>query len=226
MGSSVHASRRAPTNRKVTRRLRLIPGSGIVTATKHSHAPAKHPAIVDTDTQFGRPSCRCVSQVRNSDRADSAPAQERACGGGALLGLLVAVMAGCAAAPPSSPGVASVREGVVESVAQVAPRRVGALTGMLVGGVIGNRECGAENRMVGLALGALGGAWAVNSSGLDPRSQGYRVTVRLDDGGVEHFQNSDPVSITVGQRVMMAGHKLVRSSALSGDASPGSSPTL
>ena len=97
---------------------------------------------------------------------------------------------------------------------------------MLVGGVIGNRECGAENRTVGLALGALGGAWAVNSSGLDPRSLGYRVTVRLDDGGVEHFQNGDPVSNTAGQRVIMAGHKLVRSSALYGDASPGSSPTL
>ena len=145
-------------------------------------------------------------------------------GAGALLGLLVAVMAGCSAAPPSSAGVASVREGVVESVAQVAPRRFSALTGMMVGGVIGNGECGAENRMVGLALGALGSAWAANSSGLDPRGQGYRVTVRLDDGGVEHLQNSDPIGITVGQRVMIGGHKLVRPSALSGDASPAPSP--
>ena len=146
--------------------------------------------------------------------------------GGAPSALLVVVLAGCVAAPPSNPGVASVREGVVESVAQVAPRRVGALTGMLVGGVIGNRGSGAENRMVGVTLGALGGAWAVNSSGLDPRSQGYRVTVRLDDGGVEHLQNSDPVSIAVGQRVMIAGHKLVRPTALSGDASHVSSASL
>ena len=97
---------------------------------------------------------------------------------------------------------------------------------MLVGGVIGNRGSGAENRMVGVALGALGGAWAVNSSGLDPRSQGYRVTVRLDDGGIEHLQNSGPVSITVGQRVMIAGHKLVRPPVLSGDASHVSSASL
>jgi len=136
----------------------------------------------------------------------------------ALFGLTVAVMAGCATTPTLTPVAASVREGVVQSVAQVAPRRVSALTGMLVGSVIGNRESGAENRMAGQALGALGGAWAANSNGFDRRSQGYQVTVRFDDGGIEHFQNSDPVSITVGQRVMIAGHKLVRPSPLSGDA--------
>lgn len=118
------------------------------------------------------------------------------------------------------------REGVVESVAQIAPRRVSALTGMLVGGVIANRECGTENRMVGLALGALGGAWAVNSSALDQRSQGYRVTVRLDSGAVEHVQSGDPVSIVVGQRVIVSGHQLLLLSPLPGDTLHTSASTL
>lgn len=141
-----------------------------------------------------------------------------------LAGLVVAsaFLAGaCAGGPAHRGGVATVQSGVIESVAQIAPVRVSALTGMLVGGALGNSGCGPANRQVGLALGALGGAWAVGSATHAPVESSYRAVVRLDDGSAGYFDSRDPVSIHVGERVLLSGHRVFEPSVVADTGAPG-----
>ena len=114
----------------------------------------------------------------------------------------------CAGTPAPRADASTAHGGVIESIESISPRQVSALTGMLMGGALGNNSCGTENRMVGLALGALGGAWAVGGAGDGVSDAGYRLTVRLDGGGSGYFDSRDPVRIHVGQRVYLSGHRL------------------
>ena len=103
--------------------------------------------------------------------------------GARLLPLVLALIAvgavACGGARAQRPEAGAARGGVIESIAQISRRQFSALTGMLVGGVLGNSGCGTENRRVGLALSALGGAWAVGSAGHGVPDEGYWVTVRM-----------------------------------------------
>lgn len=132
----------------------------------------------------------------------------------ALAGVAVALLlVGCATAPPARTLARDPRAGVIQSIDQLAPRPVSALTGMLVGGVLGTANNGSENRNVGLALGALGGAWAIRTSAQMPLAPGFVVTVRMDDGGVGRFEHATLADIRVGQRVTVDGDRLVTAQA-------------
>jgi outer membrane lipoprotein SlyB len=128
------------------------------------------------------------------------------------IATIVFVAVGCAGTPAHEDG--RIQVGVIESIHPNSAREVSTLTGMLLGGVLGHGNSTTENRQVGFALGALGGAWALSSSGQAIADPGYRVTVRYDDGEMGFFSNKDPVSIHVGQRVMVSAHKLYEPGAL------------
>lgn len=137
-----------------------------------------------------------------------------------LLSIALVAIAGIGCAgTPTHEDATRVQSGVIESIAPNSTQ-VSALTGMLVGGVLGNGTSSTENRQVGLALGALGGAWAISTSGHGIASPGYKVTVRFDDGELGFFNHKDPVSIQVGQRVMVSAHKLYEPSALADNQVP------
>ena len=128
----------------------------------------------------------------------------------AVSGLSLALLtAGCATAPRVRTVAVEPRAGVIQSIDQVAPRPVSALTGMLVGGVLGTANNGAENRKVALALGALGGAWAIRTSAQMAVTSGFLVTVRMDNGATGRFERPNLADIRVGQRVTVDGDRLV-----------------
>jgi outer membrane lipoprotein SlyB len=128
----------------------------------------------------------------------------------AFAGVSMALLlVGCATAPPARSVAVEQRPGVIQAIDQVAPRQVSALTGMIVGGVLGTANNGAENRNVGLALGALGGAWAIRTSAQMASAPGFVVTVRMDDGAVGRFEHRTLADIRVGQRVTVDGDRLV-----------------
>ena len=123
------------------------------------------------------------------------------------------LLVGCATAPPARTLAGDPRAGVIQSIDQIAPRPVSALTGMLVGGVLGTANNGSENRNVGLALGALGGAWAIRTSAEMPLAAGFVVTVRMDNGAVGRFEHATLADIRVGQRVTVDGERLLTAQA-------------
>ena len=146
----------------------------------------------------------CLKAAIDSRVAASSCARLLPC----LLVLIALGATACAGTPAPRADASTAHGGVIESIEPISPRQVSALTGMLIGGVLGNDSCGTENRMVKLALGALGGAWAVGGAGYGVSDAGYRITVRLDGGGNGYFDSRDPVSIHVGQRVYLSGHRL------------------
>jgi len=147
-----------------------------------------------------------------------------------MLALIEAALAlgasACSSGPSTRPDPTAIQSGVIESIEGNSPRQVSALTGMLVGGVLGNASVGNQHRETGFALGALGGAWAIGTGAQGSGNPGYRVTVRFDDGALGYFDNKDPVSIRVGQRVMLSGHRLFESTVLAGSRMPSSAEAM
>ena len=82
---------------------------------------------------------------------------------------------------------------------------------MIVGGVLEHRQQwrGESQRLTQLALGALGGAWAIRTSSQMAITSGFLVTVRMDDGAVSRFEHQTLADIRVGQRVTVDGERLV-----------------
>jgi outer membrane lipoprotein SlyB len=82
----------------------------------------------------------------------------------------------------------------------------GAVIGGVVGGVIGNQFGGGTGRVATTALGAVGGAVVGNNIERNHNESivGYRVSVRLDNGHVRTFQESQLNGLHVGDRVRVA----------------------
>ena len=107
--------------------------------------------------------------------------------------------------------------GTVESIDVVRSRdnsgnRVaGTILGGIVGGVVGHQFGSGRGNDAATVAGALGGA-AVGHEVAEDRSgrDGYRVNVRLDNGGLRTFYQDDVYGMNVGDRVQIDNDRVYR----------------
>lgn len=122
----------------------------------------------------------------------------------------VASGAGSAYPPAANTSSAYVRYGVVQSIELVPMATtssggigVGAVAGALVGGILGNQVGGGSGNTAATVLGAAGGAYAGHE--LEKRNQqqtnGYKFTIRLNDGSYQAVTQAANADIRVGDRV-------------------------
>ena len=101
--------------------------------------------------------------------------------------------------------------GTVESVRQVEQEGqgtgLGAVAGGVAGGLLGNQFGSGKGKTAMTVLGAVGGGLAGNQVEKKARSETvYRVSVRMHDGSVGTFQQSQPFA--VGTKVVVDGQAL------------------
>jgi uncharacterized protein YcfJ len=100
---------------------------------------------------------------------------------------------------------------VVRSRESSGNRAAGTILGGIVGGVVGHQFGSGRGNDAATVAGALGGAAvgheiAENRSGRD----GYRVNVRLDNGGLGTFYQDDVYGLNVGDRVQVDNDRVYR----------------
>ena len=92
------------------------------------------------------------------------------------------------------------------------PSGGGAVLGAVIGAVIGNQIGSGTGRGVATGVGAVGGALAGHE--IERRRRGdeevYRISVRLDNGGVREFDYERIDDLRVGDRVKIEGGVLHR----------------
>lgn len=113
-------------------------------------------------------------------------------------------------APP--PPVLCANCGTVESVVPVAteskPSGVGALTGAVLAGLLGNQFGRGDGKTLATMAGVVGGAYAGNAVEKQMHQQtSYRLLVRMDDGSARYVEQNAP-SFGVGSRVSVQGNQL------------------
>lgn len=95
--------------------------------------------------------------------------------------------------------------GTVRSISRVNrnSRRTGTIVvGALIGGVLGNQIGGGNGKKAATVAGAVaGGAIANNATKDDRRRTYYRIEVRMDDGRIQRFDQSNSNGLRSGQRV-------------------------
>jgi outer membrane lipoprotein SlyB len=109
--------------------------------------------------------------------------------------------------------------GTVESVRQVELEGqgtgLGAVAGGVAGGLLGNQFGSGNGKTAMTVLGAVGGGLAGNKVEKKVRSETvYRVSVRMQDGSVGTFQQSQ--SFAVGTKVVVDGKSLRMASSAAG----------
>ena len=109
--------------------------------------------------------------------------------------------------------------GTVESVRQVELEGqgtgLGAVAGGVAGGLLGNQFGSGNGKTAMTVLGAVGGGLAGNQVEKKARSETvYRVSVRMQDGSVGTFQQSQ--SFAVGTKVVVDGKSLRMASSAAG----------
>ncbi|MBV8665406.1 MAG: glycine zipper 2TM domain-containing protein [Burkholderiaceae bacterium] len=129
---------------------------------------------------------------------------------------VVAAVAANAPPPPNAPPPSNIciNCGRVESVQAVrhqAPATgLGAVTGALLGGVLGHQVGGGNGRSLATVAGAVGGGVAGNEIEKNSHSTtSYQVRVRMEDGRIRNFsyaempewRNGDPVRVSDGRLV-------------------------
>ena len=82
-------------------------------------------------------------------------------------------------------------------------RRTGSIVvGALIGGLVGNQIGGGSGKKVATVAGAVaGGAIANNATKDDRRRTYYRIEVRMDDGRIQRFDQSNSNGLRNGERV-------------------------
>lgn len=117
-----------------------------------------------------------------------------------------------AAAPAAQPAKAQtvVPRGELGTVTAVVPLRTqepttgaGAVIGGVLGAAVGNQVGGGDGRKAATVIGAVGGAAIGNNVEKQRNTHvtGYRVDVRLDNGGTTSMTLGDPQGLASGQRV-------------------------
>ncbi|HET9977229.1 MAG TPA: glycine zipper 2TM domain-containing protein [Burkholderiaceae bacterium] len=96
---------------------------------------------------------------------------------------------------------------VVESSSRGAG---GAVLGAVIGAVVGNQIGSGSGRAAATGVGAVGGAIIGNQIQKRNETDVYRVSVRLDNGGVRQFDYSSIGDLRVGDRVLVEGGQLHR----------------
>lgn len=147
---------------------------------------------------------------------------------GALV--LAALAAGCASRPtqavyqpayepayrPVPSSHARVQHGVVHSIDRVRAQNQtsggGAIVGGVAGAVVGRQIGSGSGKDAGTAVGAVVGAIIGNE--IEKNQQGrhdiYRVTVRVDRGGLRSFDYAQLDDLRVGDRVRIENNQLYR----------------
>jgi uncharacterized protein YcfJ len=121
------------------------------------------------------------------------------------------------AAPAPRPVVVNnAHVGEVSSIETLTERPkgtgAGAVIGGVLGGVAGHQVGDGNGQKVATAAGAVGGALLGNKIERDRKERvtGYRVQVRLDNGDVRTFEESQLSGLRVGDRVRVDGGNLRR----------------
>lgn len=136
--------------------------------------------------------------------------------------VLALLAAGCASRPaqqvyqPVPGSYAGTQYGVVHSIdtvrAQTQTSGGGALVGGVVGAVVGRQIGSGSGRDAGTAVGAVAGAIIGNE--IEKNNRGhrdvYRVTVRVDYGGLRSFDYAQLNDLRVGDRVRIENNQLYR----------------
>lgn len=131
----------------------------------------------------------------------------------------LALIAACSSNPPrmeasrSSMVSQEVQFGnvsLIEVVASPSHDAGGAVLGALIGAVIGNQIGSGSGRAAATGLGAVGGGLIGNNLQKRNESDVYRVSVRLDNGGMGQYDFSSIDDLRVGDRVQVQGGQLRR----------------
>ncbi len=89
---------------------------------------------------------------------------------------------------------------------------IGAVIGGVAGGLLGNQVGGGRGKDVATVAGAVGGAIAGNE--IEKRKNAnqnrYRVSVRLDNGAYQTFEQNVNGDLRVGDRVRVESNQVVR----------------
>lgn len=116
------------------------------------------------------------------------------------------------AAPPNEHRAAVVStRGTVTQIEPVIKQGdtsgAGAVVGGLLGAAVGNQVGGGDGRKAATVVGAVGGAVVGNNVEKNRAREvvGYRITVRLDSGSVQTYQQSQVSDLSVGSRVNVDG---------------------
>ncbi len=135
-------------------------------------------------------------------------------------------LAGCANAPeqrastPSYPAGYSANAsyyGVVDSIELIPAERtssspgVGAIVGGVVGGILGNQVGGGTGKSVATVAGVVGGAVVGNQVEQRNRvqaSDSYQISVRLNSGNYQTFQQDNIAGLRPGSRVRVDNGRL------------------
>jgi len=113
--------------------------------------------------------------------------------------------------------------GVVESIDVVrggneGNKAAGTILGGVIGGVIGHQFGSGRGNDAATAAGAVGGAIAGHEIAENRSGRGgYRVNVRLDNGGLRSFYQEDVYGLNVGDRVQIDNDRVYRLAATTYD---------
>ena len=86
----------------------------------------------------------------------------------------------------------------------------GAIAGAVVGGLIGNQVGGGTGKTVATVAGAAGGAYAGKKIAENSEKTRYRITIRMQDGRIEHTDQASIKNLKVGSSVRIKNGKAVR----------------
>ena len=114
------------------------------------------------------------------------------------------------AAPPAPRADLGTVTAVAPIVATAPPTGAGAVVGGVLGAAVGNQIGDGNGRKVATVLGAVGGAKVGHEVEKRRSTQvtGYRVDVRLDDGGSRSFTLASTGGFATGQRVRVVDGQL------------------
>lgn len=101
--------------------------------------------------------------------------------------------------------------GTVESVTPIqrdgTAGGVGAITGGVLGAVVGNQVGGGNGKTLATILGAVGGGFAGNTVEKKMKKETvYQVQVRMEDGSTRTFEQATPTA--AGAKVVVEGNNL------------------
>jgi outer membrane lipoprotein SlyB len=135
------------------------------------------------------------------------------------IALFVALASGCATqqrAPVPSQGGYGAQYGVVQSIDTVRGESQtsggGAIVGGVIGALVGHQIDHGAKKDFATGVGAVGGAIIGNE--IEKNNHGYRdvyrVTVRLDHGGMRSFDYASLNELRIGDRVRIDNNQLYR----------------
>jgi outer membrane lipoprotein SlyB len=138
------------------------------------------------------------------------------------IAAVVALASGCATRqptyvpPPVQGGYYGAQYGVVQAIdtvrAQSQTSGAGAIVGGVIGGVAGHQVDHGARKDLATGVGAVVGAIIGNE--IEKNSKGardiYRVTVRVDHGGMRSFDYAQLDNLRIGDRVRIENNQLYR----------------